>query len=133
MLNERRGPVAAVTRRERTFRVLGGIVSGLALYVVVQEGTGIVDDTGVLGGWSLLIGMYLLVPLFALYAIGGQRAVDPVMGWLMKVAELRDRLLERLIRRYIVLPPEPEHLLPRRKRAAAAQQSHQEEQREVGS
>ena len=112
--------------RERTFRILAGILSVLMLYAAVQSGSDIVEDSWFVSRWALVIGMYLLIPMFALYAIGGQRAVDPVMGWLMKAAELRDRMLEKLIGKHVEMPAQPEHLLPRRKRTPDAQLKNRE-------
>lgn len=110
-----------MTRRERSFRILAGILSVMMLYVAVQNGSELVEDGWLVSRWALVIGMYLLIPMFGLYAIGGQRAVDPVIGWLMKAAELRDQMLDKLIGKYVEMPPQPEHLLPRRKRSEEAQ------------
>ena len=112
-----------MTHRERTFRILAGVLSAMTLYVAIRKGTGIAAEGWLVSPWVLVVGMYLLIPLFGLYAVGGQRAVDPVIGWLMKAAELRDRMLEKLIGKYVEMPARPERLLPRRKRAGERSQT----------
>lgn len=92
---------------KRLYRILAGaIVIGAAYAAFLTASNRGFRAEFPFGALTLVLGFLVIIPTFTAYALWGENAGNRVLVPLLNLLNLPDALLERVARRYIVLPSE---------------------------
>lgn len=94
-----------MTMRSILFRVLAAVLAILASVLIplsLFKG----DSQYPFGFYTLVAGVFLIVPTFLAYAIGGEGAGNRVMVKLMRLLAVPEMLGDKLLRHYVKVPKE---------------------------